>query len=97
MRPAKSVIEFHKKVKLQKKNETRDYSFKKNVTAPEMFTSKMISLQLNQYLGLVHIFLHPKCKSVVVIATSKLRFHENETTFFVILQSTKFTGDNRSL
>ena len=30
MKPAKSVIEFHKKVKLQKKNETRDDSFKKN-------------------------------------------------------------------
>ena len=30
MKPAKSVIEFHKKVKLQKKNETREDSFKKN-------------------------------------------------------------------
>ena len=29
MKPAKSVIEFHKKVKLQKKNETRDDNFKK--------------------------------------------------------------------
>ena len=39
MKPAKSVIEFHKKVKLQKKDETRDDSFKnKNVSALEMFT-----------------------------------------------------------
>ena len=38
MKPAKSVIEFHKKVKLQKKDETRDHSFKKNDSALEMFT-----------------------------------------------------------
>ena len=30
MKPAKSVIELNKKVKLQKNNETREDSFKKN-------------------------------------------------------------------
>ena len=34
MKPAKSVIEFHKKVKLQKKDETRDDSFKKKRFRP---------------------------------------------------------------
>ena len=69
---------------------------KKMKYASETFTSKTISMQKTKILMLVSFFENPKCNSDVVLTTSKLRFHENETTFFVILQGTKFTSVNRS-